>query len=69
MPQPRIIGNRNVLLDVLKRAEKLLWDKLSDALNDQQKQNKINNLITQLRRMGKIKNNGSKKKSHWVNAD
>jgi ATP-dependent DNA helicase RecG len=43
----------------------LLWDKLSKAFNDEQKTNKISNLLTNLRRKGKIFNEGAKKKPIW----
>src|SRR3989338_5472151 len=49
--------------------DKLLWDKLSDALNDQQKTNKISNLLTNMRRSGMIRNMGSKKTPLWQLAD
>ena len=45
--------------------DKLLWGKLSDALSNEQKKNKINNLITKLRRSGHIRNYGSRKASEW----
>ncbi|NDL60416.1 RNA-binding domain-containing protein [Phytoactinopolyspora mesophila] len=43
----------------------LLWDKLSDALDDQQKRHKITNLLTKLRSEGAIYNAGSKQKPRW----
>jgi len=43
----------------------LLTDKLSDLLDEPQKKNKISNLITSLRRNGKIINKGSDTKSEW----
>lgn len=43
----------------------LLWDKLSDALDDQQKRNTVMNLLTKLRTSGKIVNAGSRSKSRW----
>jgi ATP-dependent DNA helicase RecG len=47
--------------------DNLLWDKLSDVLDDQQKTNKIRNLLTALSSKEKvIKNVGSLKKSKWV---
>ena len=49
--------------------DKLLWGKLSEALDDEQKQNKIGNLITNMRRSGKIKNIGSRKKPLWKIAE
>lgn len=45
--------------------EKLLWDKLSDALDDEQKRNKISNLITKWRRAEIIRNTGSRKTPEW----
>ena len=50
------------------RAEinKLLLDKLSDALDHQQKENKVRNLLTQLRKEGKIENRGSRGHPEWV---
>ena len=49
-----------------KELDDLLLEKLSDALNEKQKVNKVGNLITSLRIDGIIKNNGSDKKSSWV---
>ncbi|TXG01573.1 RNA-binding domain-containing protein [Massilia arenae] len=49
------------------RAEinKLLGSKLSDALDDRQKYNKIGNLLTKLRRQGRIVNTGSDTAPSW----
>lgn len=49
------------------RAEinKLLMDKLSDALDDKQKYNKISSLLTRLRRQGVIVNTGSDTAPCW----
>ncbi|MCD6390006.1 MAG: putative DNA binding domain-containing protein [Desulfobulbaceae bacterium] len=44
----------------------LLWAKLSDALNDEQKQNKIGNLITGMRNKETIVNMGSRKLPKWT---
>ena len=44
---------------------KLLMDKLSDALDDKQKYNKISSLLTRLRRRGVIVNTGSDTASCW----
>lgn len=44
----------------------LLWDRLSDLYSDKQKKIKINNLISELRIQGKIKNIGSDQKSKWI---
>lgn len=48
---------------------KLLLDKLSDALTDKQKYNKISNLITKLRRRGVIVNTGSDAAPCWQLAE
>ena len=45
--------------------DKLLQGKLSEALDDEQKNNKIGNLLTKMRRNGKIKNNGSRTAPEW----
>lgn len=49
------------------RAEinKLLMGKLSDALSPAQKEDKISNLLTNLRRSGKIANTGARKTPKW----
>jgi ATP-dependent DNA helicase RecG len=44
----------------------LLRDKLSDALDDSQKEHKISNLTTNMRRRGIIRNAGARKTSKWV---
>jgi ATP-dependent DNA helicase RecG len=44
---------------------KLLTDKLSDALDDKQKYNKISSLLTKLRRAGVIVNTGSDTAPCW----
>ena len=46
--------------------DKLLWDKLPDILDEKQKKNKINNLLSQLKKDMKIKNIGSLKNSIWI---
>ena len=48
---------------------KLLWNKLSDALDDDQKANKIANLLTNLRRSERIINTASRKKPSWKLAE
>lgn len=52
-----------------KEIDKLLKDKLSDSLDDEQKSNKIANLLTKLRRRGTIINKGSNKKPSWELAE
>ncbi|MBS0213578.1 MAG: putative DNA binding domain-containing protein [Proteobacteria bacterium] len=48
---------------------KLLLDKLSDALDEQQKYNKVSNLLTNLRRRGVIRNAGVDSAPRWVLAE
>ncbi|MGS1015214.1 RNA-binding domain-containing protein [Rhodanobacter sp. UC4450_H17] len=47
----------------------LLMGKLSDALDDKQKDNKIANLLTNLRRKGRIRNTGSRGQPVWKLAE
>lgn len=47
-----------------KEIDKLLWRLLPDLLDEKQKKDKITNLLTKLRKQGKIKN-----KSHGPNSD
>jgi len=49
--------------------DKLLIDKLSDALTPEQKQRKIGNLLTKLRRRERILNTGSRGKPEWKLAE
>lgn len=49
--------------------DKLLLDKLSDALSDDKKIKKISNLLTKLRRQGVIFNAGTRGKPAWVLAE
>lgn len=44
----------------------LLLDKLSDALDDEQKESKIGNLLTSMRQADRIENTGSRKAPQWV---
>jgi ATP-dependent DNA helicase RecG len=46
--------------------DKLLRGKLSDALDAEQKQNKIGNLLTSMRTAGVITNAGTRKAPKWV---
>lgn len=48
-----------------KEIEKLLWDKLSDALDSEQRRNKIGNLLTRMRKTGVIESTGLRKASRW----
>lgn len=49
-----------------KEIDKLLWNKLSDALDASQKSSKIGNLLSNLRRSGHIKNIGSRTAPEWI---
>lgn len=49
-----------------KDIDDLLMDKLSDVLDDNQKKNKIRNIISAMKREKKIINRGSRKKPKWV---
>lgn len=63
--------------DYLRKFEKasrsevdnLLWDKLSDVLDEKQKKDKISNLLTKMRRSGRIRNTASKKAPIWQLAE
>ena len=46
-----------------------LLDKLSDALTEEQKVKKIDNLLTKLRRAGRIHNAGSRGQPAWALAE
>ena len=48
-----------------KEIDNLLFNKLSDALDDSQKYRKISNLLTNMRRSGRIYNAGSRKVPEW----
>ena len=52
-----------------REINQLLLPKLSDALDEQQKTNKINNLLTKLRRNGNIKNQGVDSAPRWCLAE
>ncbi|MGM0925385.1 MAG: RNA-binding domain-containing protein [Pseudomonadota bacterium] len=43
----------------------LLWDKLSDALDESKKKTKVGNILTKLRRAGQIRNAGSRGAPEW----
>ena len=45
---------------------KLLWDIMPTWMNDEQKKNRIKNLISELRTSKKIKNRGTKKEPIWI---
>ncbi len=48
-----------------KEIDVLLWNKLSDALDETRKKTKISNLISKLRASGRITNVGSRTKPDW----
>lgn len=48
-----------------KEIDKLLWTKLSDALDDEQKSKKVANLLANLRRSERICNVGNRKEPVW----
>ncbi len=68
---------KKLILDYLERfqpatrqeIDSFLLDKLGDVLGEEQKANKISNLLTNLRRAGKIVNKGSRKASAWEIAE
>lgn len=49
-----------------KDVDELLWNKLPDWMDDKQKKNKITNLLSELRRSGRIKNAGPDVSPVWV---
>jgi ATP-dependent DNA helicase RecG len=60
----KAIGEHNSLSR--KDIDDLIWDKLPDIYNDKQKKTKINNLIAELSRKGRIRNEGSDNRPVWV---
>lgn len=52
-----------------KEIDNLLWKTLSDALDDVQKEHKIANLLTSMRRKGTIRNIASRKVPKWQLAE
>lgn len=46
--------------------DELLWNKLPDWMDDKQRKIKVNNLISECRRNGKIINSGSDAQSKWI---
>lgn len=49
-----------------KDVDELLWNKLPDWMTDKQRKTKINHLLSELRKIGSIKNIGSFTQSNWV---
>lgn len=52
-----------------READQLLVPKLPDRLTDQQKKRKVHNLLQELRRSGRIVNQGTRAQPRWVSAD
>lgn len=54
--------------DFLERSDvdELLWNKLPEWMDDKQRKSKITNLLTELRKDNKVKNEGNDTKSKWV---
>jgi ATP-dependent DNA helicase RecG len=50
---------------VRKDINDLLYDKLSEALDEQQRETKISNLLTTMRKAGEIENTGTRKEPRW----
>lgn len=48
-----------------QEVDTLLWDKLSDALDEPKKKAKVGNILTKLRRAGQIRNAGSRGAPEW----
>jgi ATP-dependent DNA helicase RecG len=46
--------------------DELLWKKLPDWMNDKQCKIKINNLLSELRKNNRIRNNGTLKDPIWI---
>ena len=50
-----------------KEINKLLWDKLPDALSDDQKKHKVHNLLTALKNKNIIEKDGeNQRKANWI---
>jgi ATP-dependent DNA helicase RecG len=49
-----------------KEIDELLWNKLPDWMNDEQRRNRITHLISELRNQEKIVNKGTYKNSKWI---
>lgn len=50
-----------------KEIRDLLWDKLPNALNDTQKENKIRNILSSMKKTGIIEpDSPNQQKSNWV---
>ena len=49
-----------------KDVNELLWDKLPDWMDEEKKKSKITSLLTELRKNGTIRNDGSDYRPKWV---
>ena len=49
-----------------KDIDELLWNKLPDWMEDSQKKVKINNIISQMRKKGRMQNEGNFPKPKWT---
>jgi ATP-dependent DNA helicase RecG len=49
-----------------REIDELLWKKLPDWMSDEQRANRIHNLIAELRNKRLIKNDGNAKNSNWI---
>lgn len=49
-----------------REIDELLWDKLPKWMTDEQRKNKVMNLISELMRGGKIRNVGTRGESNWI---
>jgi len=50
-----------------KDIDELLWDKLSDSLDEKQKKNRVTNILTEMKKNGMIQNIGrGKAYAKWV---
>jgi ATP-dependent DNA helicase RecG len=48
-----------------REVDDFLWNKLPDVLSDEQKQSKIHNLLTRLRKGGRIESVGATRSARW----
>jgi ATP-dependent DNA helicase RecG len=49
-----------------RQVDQVLIPKLPDRLSDEQKRRRVHNLLQELRRTGRIRNEGSRSRSTWV---
>ena len=72
------IWYKNLILEYIQKQKSgvskteikdFLWEKLPDVLTDNKKINKVTNLLQELRRDGKIINQGTFGKPSWISVD